>query len=60
MAIEIAPVGGYSRALQRRFQPLAASWPIALGIDDQEHIDAAAELGLGSKDYELVEVGGKD
>jgi uncharacterized Fe-S center protein len=28
----------------------------ALGVDGQEHIDAAAELGLGSKEYELVEV----
>jgi uncharacterized Fe-S center protein len=28
----------------------------ALGVDAQEHIDAAAELGLGSKEYELVEV----
>jgi uncharacterized Fe-S center protein len=28
----------------------------ALGVDGQEHIDAAAELDLGSKEYELVEV----
>lgn len=28
----------------------------ALGVDGQEHIDAAAELGMGSKEYELVEV----
>jgi len=31
----------------------------ALGIDAQEQIDAAAELGLGSKAYELVEVESK-
>lgn len=32
----------------------------AVGVDAQEQIDAAAELGLGSKVYELVEVEGKD
>jgi len=28
----------------------------ALGVDGQLHVDAAAELGLGSREYELVEV----
>lgn len=28
----------------------------ALGIDGQQHIDAAARIGLGSREYELVEV----
>lgn len=31
----------------------------ALGIDAQQQIDAVAELGLGSKAYELVEVESK-
>ncbi len=28
----------------------------ALGIDGQLHIDAAAQIGLGSREYELVKV----
>jgi len=28
----------------------------ALGVDGQVHVDAAAQIGLGSKQYELVEV----
>jgi len=28
----------------------------ALGVDGQLHVDAAAQIGLGSKKYKLVEV----
>jgi len=27
-----------------------------LGVDGQLHVDAAAHIGLGSKEYDLVEV----
>jgi uncharacterized Fe-S center protein len=32
----------------------------ALGVDGQEHVDAAAALGLGSREYELVEIERRD
>ena len=28
----------------------------ALGVDGQLHVDAAAQIGLGSQKYELIEV----
>ncbi len=28
----------------------------ALGVDGQLHVDAAAQIGLGSREYELIEV----
>ena len=28
----------------------------ALGVDGQLHVDAAAQIGLGNREYELIEV----
>ncbi len=45
-----------SLAADRGVQPGERVLAGALGIDGQLHIDAAAALGLGSQQYELVEV----
>jgi uncharacterized Fe-S center protein len=45
-----------SMAADRNVRPGMRVLAESLGVDGQEHVDAAAELGLGSKAYTLVEV----
>ena len=45
-----------SLAADKGLQPGARVLAETLGVDGQEHVDAAATLGLGSKEYELVPV----
>ena len=45
-----------SLAADKGLQPGARVLAETLGVDGQEHVDAAATLGLGSQEYELVPV----
>ncbi len=45
-----------SLADDRSVKPGERVLPRALGVDGQLHVDAAAQIGLGSLEYELVEV----
>ena len=46
-----------SLAADRNVQPGERVLARTLGVDGQLHVDAAAALGMGNKEYELVEVG---
>ena len=66
VAVEQASLDAINRALplpqslaaDRGVQPGEAVLAKALGVDGQLHVDAAAALGMGSKEYELVTVDG--
>jgi len=45
-----------SLAADKGLKPGARVLAESLGVDGQEHVDAAAALGLGSKKYELIPV----
>ena len=44
---------GAHRVVRPRFLRILAE---ALGVDGQLHVDAAAQIGLGNREYELIEV----
>ncbi len=55
-AINRAAALPQSLAADRGVRPGERVLAATLGVDGQEHVDAAAALGLGSKEYDLVEV----